>query len=138
MARRYPAFTPPRRCPDCPESLSGFDRNGCPDSAGIGVRFGPEHALVDTSLVYDVEIQIFDGSGRVLAAERFEGEDDLGGRHWYPSGHAAEAIGPAVKARIEELFEASTIRAALRTQWNLLPRMGGSRSSVTRETCSER
>ncbi len=45
MARSYPAFTPLFWCPDCPESLSGLNRNGCPDCAGIGVRFGPEHAV---------------------------------------------------------------------------------------------
>jgi hypothetical protein len=69
----------------------------------------------NTSLSYDVEIQVFGEDGRTLASDRFRGEDDLGGSVWNPIAHAQEAVPAGAKHRIEGFFTQASISSALAT-----------------------
>lgn len=67
----------------------------------------------NTSLYYDVSLDVFDGNAAPLASERFKGEDDLGGSFMNPPSHARATIPTAFESNLETFFASPPIRTAL-------------------------
>ncbi len=65
----------------------------------------------NSELVYDVEMEVFNRRGDVLAKKRAEGTDQLGGSFWNPPAHAREAIPPAFQRKMEDLYFGDIARA---------------------------
>jgi len=68
----------------------------------------------NTSLSYDVTVQVYDAAGKKLAENRISGRDDLGGSAWNPPSHARSAIPAAYKKKLEDLFSADAVVKSLR------------------------
>jgi len=66
-----------------------------------------------TSLQYDLHLRVLDATGKQLATANLQGKDDLGGSAINPPGHAKEAVPPAFRAKLQQLFAKPEIRAAL-------------------------
>lgn len=64
--------------------------------------------------LYDIEMEVFNAQGEVLAKKRVQGTDDLGGSFWAmdPQANAQTALPAAFQHKLEALFEGK-IAAAL-------------------------
>jgi hypothetical protein len=69
---------------------------------------------IDTSLLYDVTLNVLDRTGRTIAEKRIQGKDNLGMDLINPFAHAGEAVPKAFKAKLEELLNDPTVAKALR------------------------
>lgn len=67
-----------------------------------------------TALLYDLNVAVYDKTGRLLAENSLVGRDDLGGNAFNPPAHAKEAVPPAFRAKLEQLLNDPKILAALR------------------------
>ena len=70
-------------------------------------------SMQNTALLYTVTLQILDGTGRLLAEKNLLGRDNLGGSFWNPPAHANHAVPAAFKGKLEALFNAPDVVAAL-------------------------
>lgn len=70
--------------------------------------------MTNTALHYDVRLSVLDASGKLLTSSEMKGRDDLGGNFLNPPEHAKSAVPSAFKARMEALFAAPEVGAALR------------------------
>lgn len=70
--------------------------------------------MTNTALHYDVRLSVLDPSGKLLSTREMKGRDDLGGNFINPPEHAKNAVPAAFRARMEALFAAPEIGAALR------------------------
>lgn len=68
----------------------------------------------NTSLSYDVTLQVYDAAGTRLAVNRITGRDDLGGSAWNPPSHARSAVPVVYTRKLEELFAADAVVKSLR------------------------
>lgn len=66
-----------------------------------------------TTLYYDVNMQMRDQDGRIVAEQKLEGSDNLGGDAWNPPSHARQAVPQAFKGKVEELLNNAEVAAAL-------------------------
>ncbi|MGH6627409.1 MAG: hypothetical protein ACRECD_12890 [Burkholderiaceae bacterium] len=62
-----------------------------------------------TTLTYDVQALVVDGSGKVLSSKKITGTDNLGGNAFNPPEHSRNAVPPAFRKKLEELFAAPEI-----------------------------
>jgi hypothetical protein len=69
---------------------------------------------IDSSLLYDVTLNVLDRTGRVIGEKRVQGRDNLGMDFWNPPAHAREAVSKAFKAKLEELLNEPAVANALR------------------------
>lgn len=58
----------------------------------------------NTALIYDVQLQVFDQSGKKLAGKHIQGRDDLKGSLISPPNHAKKVIPIAFREKLEELL----------------------------------
>jgi len=65
-----------------------------------------------TALIYDVALQVLDGSGTVIAETSAKGRDVLGSSLWNPIGIAHTAVPQAFKQKLEELLNHPAVLAA--------------------------
>lgn len=70
--------------------------------------------MMNTALYYDLLLRVYDVGGKQLAENRLAGKDDLGGSAMNPPGHAKEAVPPAYRRKLEELFNSDAVRQSLR------------------------
>jgi len=70
--------------------------------------------LINTTLVYGLDLQVYDGAGKVLGATRLTGREDLGGDAADPPGHARTAVPAAYRRVLEQLFSAPPIVNSLK------------------------
>ena len=70
--------------------------------------------MQNVALHYDLTLRVFDGGGKQLASSRVSGSDNLGGSAWNPPAHARQAVPAAFRKKLEELFSAPDVVAALR------------------------
>lgn len=68
----------------------------------------------NTSLSYDVTLQVYDSAGNKLAENRISGRDNLGGSAWNPPSHARSAIPGVYRKKLEDLFAADAVVKSLR------------------------
>jgi hypothetical protein len=79
----------------------------------LAVREWKSDTYTSTGLQYNVEMTVYDLSGKLLGDKRLQGNDNLGGDLINPPGHAREAVPIAYRKKIEELLNAPEIRRAL-------------------------
>jgi hypothetical protein len=70
--------------------------------------------LNNTTLEYDVTLEVLGESGKSIAQKTFKGSDHLGGSFINPLGYAAKEVPPAVSKVIGEFFASEEIRNALK------------------------
>ena len=68
---------------------------------------------MNTALIYDVRLVVFDATGKVLADEVLRGRDNLGGSGVNPPGHANDAVPAAYRKKLEELLTNPAVRKGL-------------------------
>lgn len=79
----------------------------------LTLRNWQSDTMVNTTLEYDVELQVLDSTGKTLASQSFKGEKDLGGNAFNPYAHAMTEVPPAVSQLISSFFAAPEVRKAL-------------------------
>jgi hypothetical protein len=70
--------------------------------------------FVNTTLDFGLDLQVYDGAGKVLGATQLTGRQDLGGDKADPAGHARSAVPAAYRRILEQLFSAEPIVASLK------------------------
>ena len=106
--------------------LEGAVPDGAPGIAEALKKSGAERMAVvvliewksdtymNTDLIYDVSLRIYDASGNALGATRLTGRDNLGGDAINPPAHAKTAVPLAYRRIIESLFSAPPIVNSLK------------------------
>jgi hypothetical protein len=69
--------------------------------------------LIKAGLLYDVTLEVFTKTGRLVGSKRLTGKDNLGAGFFNPSAHARKAVPAAFKAIMEELLNAPEISRPL-------------------------
>jgi hypothetical protein len=67
----------------------------------------------DVTLIYDVQLALYDRDGKILAEKKIDGRDSLGGDSWGPAAYARRAVPEAFKKKIEELLNSPDIAKVL-------------------------
>ncbi len=80
----------------------------------LTLREWKSDTYMDTSLLYDVTLNVLDRTGRVIGEKRVQGRDNLGADVINPPAHAREAVPKAFKAKLEELLNDPAVAKALR------------------------
>lgn len=62
---------------------------------------------------YNLVLQIYGTDGKFLGQKVIEGKESLGGSFWSPPRHARKVLPPALKKRLEELFNSPEITGIL-------------------------
>ena len=70
-------------------------------------------AMMNTALIYDATLAVYDTNGTLLGSSHIQGRDDLGGSFWNAPGHAKEAVPRAFQKKLEEMFNAAEVTRAL-------------------------
>ena len=78
------------------------------------IREWKSDTYMNTALLYDVTLYVYDNAGNELAVNRITGRDDLGGSAWNPPEHAKGAVPAAFTKKIEELFAPDAVAKSLR------------------------
>lgn len=68
----------------------------------------------NTALIYDVELSVFDGSGKLLARKVIEGRDNLKGSFMNPPAYAKKVVPITFRQKLEILLNSEDIVNALR------------------------
>ena len=68
---------------------------------------------VNVALTYDISAQVYDKTGNLLAENRVNGEDDLGGSFMNPISFAGEAVPKAFREHTKTLLDHPDIAKAL-------------------------
>jgi hypothetical protein len=89
-------------------------RAGAERLALVTIKEWKSDTYMNTKLLYDVTLQVFDPNGRQLAVNRISGSDNLGGNAINPPGHAKDAVPLAYKRKLEELFSSEAVIGSLR------------------------
>lgn len=89
------------------------DAGGAPRVVLVNIREWKSDTMQSTSLLYDVTLDVLDGTGKSLAQSRIDGKDDLGGSAWNPPSHARTAVPIAYKAKLERLLNDPGVVKAL-------------------------
>lgn len=63
---------------------------------------------------YNLVLQVYGSDGNFLGQKVIEGKESLGGSFWNPPKHARKVLPPALKKRLEELFNSPEITAILK------------------------
>lgn len=82
-------------------------------AAFISIKEWKSDTYQNTSLNYDVQVQIIDKSGKILAQKSISGTENLGGDFINPPGYAKRVIPPAFQAKLELLFSDPAIASNL-------------------------
>lgn len=67
----------------------------------------------DVTLLYGVQLALYNSDGKMLAEKKSDGRDSLGGDAWGPAAYARRAVPEAFKKKIEELLNSPDIANAL-------------------------
>ncbi len=67
----------------------------------------------DVTLIYGVQLAMYDSDGKIRAEKKIDGRDSLGGDAWGPAAYARRAVPEAFKKKIEELLNSPDIAKAL-------------------------
>lgn len=67
----------------------------------------------NTALIYNVDLKVMDANGKVLAEKHLEGRDNLKGSVMNAPKYAKKVVPQALKQKIEELFNDSSVQKAL-------------------------
>jgi len=107
-----PVFVPPS---ESPESIRKRLLQSQVDRAILlTLREWKSDTHIDTSLLYDVILNVLDRTGRIIAEKRVQGKDNLGMDLINPFAHAGEAVPKAFKAKLEELLNDPAVANAFR------------------------
>ena len=80
----------------------------------VTIRDWKTDTYVNTKLIYDVVLRVFDSTGKERAKTGVRGEDNLGGSNFNPPAHARKAVPPAFREKLKTLFNNPKIVAALK------------------------
>jgi hypothetical protein len=67
----------------------------------------------DVTLLYDLQLVLYDHDGKIRADKKLKGQDNLGGDFWGPAAYARKAAPEAFKKKVEELLNSPDIAKAL-------------------------
>ena len=70
----------------------------------ISIKEWKSDTYQSTSLNYDIQVQVIDKSGKVVAKKSISGNENLGGDLINPPSHAKRVIPLAFQTKLEELF----------------------------------
>lgn len=79
----------------------------------ISIKEWKSDTYQNTSLNYDIQVQVIDKSGKIVANKSIAGNENLGGDFINPPGHAKKVIPPAFQAKLEQLLSAPDIAGHL-------------------------
>jgi hypothetical protein len=79
----------------------------------ISIKEWKSDTYQNTSLNYDIQVQVIDKSGKVVAVKSISGNENLGGDFINPPGHAKRVIPPAFQTKLEVLFSDPAIASHL-------------------------
>jgi hypothetical protein len=79
----------------------------------ISIKEWKSDTYQNTALNYNIQVQVIDMSGKVIAQKSISGNDNLGGDFINPPGHAKRVIPPAFQAKLELLFSDPAIASHL-------------------------
>ncbi|MDK9707200.1 MAG: SHOCT domain-containing protein [Desulforhopalus sp.] len=71
--------------------------------------------LVNTALLFDLSLQVLDGSANIIVERQIGGNDDLGGSTFNVYKHSHTAVPKAFQAKLEEIINSPEIQMALTT-----------------------
>tara|TARA_Y100000588_G_scaffold57744_1_gene55889 strand:- start:61 stop:447 length:387 start_codon:yes stop_codon:yes gene_type:complete len=80
----------------------------------VTIRDWKTDTYVNTKLIYDVVLRVFDSTGKERAKTGATGEDNLGGSNFNPPAHARKAVPPAFREKLKTLFNNPKIVAILK------------------------
>lgn len=69
--------------------------------------------LVNTALLFDLSIQVLDGSANIIVERQIGGNDDLGGSAFNVYKHSHAAVPKAFQTKLEEIINSPEIQRAL-------------------------
>lgn len=76
--------------------------------------------LANTALYFDLRLEVLDRAGQTIGQAELRGRDNLGGSALNPPAHANAAVPAAYQRKIEELFAAPSVQAALRAEGSVM------------------
>ena len=79
----------------------------------VTIRDWKTDTYVNTKLIFDVVLRVFDSSGKERAKTGARGKN-LGGSNFNPLAHARKAVPPAFREKLKTLFKNPKIVAALK------------------------
>lgn len=79
----------------------------------VTIKAFKSDTFVNVRFVYNVVLQVFDGSGGEVASSQVSGDRNLGGSFMNPPSHAKKAVPKAYNDIMDELFSQPQIRAAM-------------------------
>lgn len=79
----------------------------------ISIKEWKSDTYQNTALNYDIQVQVIDKSGKVVAKKSISGSENLGGDFINPPGHAKRVVPPAFQAKLEQLFSDPEIASHL-------------------------
>ena len=80
----------------------------------LTIRDWKTDTYVNTKLIFDVVLRVFDSSGKERAKTGARGENNLGGSNFNPPAHARKAVPPAFREKLKTLFNNPKIVATLK------------------------
>jgi hypothetical protein len=96
------------------EALKALLAAGQERAVLLCLREWKSDTMVHVALRYDLNLAVYDTTGKLLANQNLRGEKDLGGSMMNAPAHARQVIPVGYKQRMEELFALPEIDAALR------------------------
>jgi hypothetical protein len=84
--------------------------------------------MTNTSLHFDMKLEVLDREGQTVGLAEVRGSDHLGGSFMNPPAHANEAVPAAYRRKLDELFRAPSVQAGLRVNGRVglnRPRLAG-------------
>jgi len=114
-ARGFKASVLEGPVPGSAEEIAAAQKKaGAERLAVVMIREWQSDTFVNTTLDFDLDLQVYDPTGKVLAATRLTGRNDLGGDAADPRGHARTAVPAAYRRILEQLFSAQPIVNSLK------------------------
>jgi hypothetical protein len=82
--------------------------------AVVSIHEWKSDTFMNTALIYELTLGVYDSRGEQLANNRIVGRDNLGGDAINPPSHAKGAVPEAFKKKLEELFRNDAVIGSLR------------------------
>ena len=71
----------------------------------VTIRNWKTDTYVNTKLIFDVVLRVFDSIGKEHAKTGARGENNLGGSNFNPPAHARKAVPPAFREKLKNAFQ---------------------------------
>ena len=113
-AKGFKASVLPGRIPTASEDIAAALKKADAERMALVILFEwKSDTFMNTALIYDVALTVYDATGKQLGATRLTGRDNLGGDAVNPPGHAKAAVPVAYRKILERLFSVQPIVTSL-------------------------